>query len=482
MKKIVLKYLVFLSFLTPAFLVSCHQSGNKTATDSKGKEKKTQSELTRIMKSGQLRAVVDYNSTNYFIYRGTIMGFEYELLKQLSKDMNVRLDIYVNNDLNETFEGVNSGRFDLIAQNLTVTRERTRQIDFTTPLEQTRQILVQQKPPNWRQLSPRAYNDSLIRDQLALAGKTVYVQKGTAYYNRLRNLQNEIGDSIHIVQDSIYGTEQLVAMVAKGDINYTICDENIAKVNQAYYPNLDIQTPISFKQNIAWGIKKNSTEWRNYLDNWIRNFKKSKEFRIIYKKYFENNRSSFMVDSDYHSITGGKISPYDDLIKKICKKYAIDWRLVAAIIYHESDFNPDAQSWNGACGLMQVMAESADMFHIQDYKKPVNNITVGVRLLQWLDNNFKQDIPDPKERIKFVLAAYNVGLGHVRDAQRLAEKYHKIPIVWTNNVDYFLLHKSASKYYKDPVVHWGYCRGEEPYEYVKKVLNTYRHYCNIIKK
>jgi membrane-bound lytic murein transglycosylase F len=295
------------------------------------------------------------------------------------------------------------------------------------------------------------------------------------------HLSDEIGAEINIVQDSIYGVEQLVSMVSGGEIDYTVCDENVAKVNQTYFPNLDIATPISFPQNIAWAVRRDSPEWLSYLNNWIINFKKTKEFAILYKKYFEVSRAQMIVLDDYHSISGGKISPYDDIIKKKSERFGIDWRLTAAVIYQESKFDTAAVSWAGAYGLMQVMPESADLFRIHDYEEPAQNIEVGVRLLKWLDNNFKKEVPDSLERIKFVLAAYNVGLGHVKDAQRLAAKYNRIPIVWTNNVDYFLLNKSAARYYKDPVVKWGYCRGEEAYDYVNRVLNTYHHYVNIIE-
>ena len=140
--------------------------------------------------------------------------------------------------------------------------------------------------------------------------------KGTQpSYRRLVNLSDEIGEEIEIIQDSIYGVEQLVAMVASGEIKYTICDENVAQVNQSYYPNLDIKTPISFPQNIAWAIRNDSPEWLSYINNWIINFKRTTTFRTLYKKYFENSRSRTMINSDYHSLSGGKISPYDDLIK-----------------------------------------------------------------------------------------------------------------------------------------------------------------------
>ncbi len=467
----------FLLLLSVTFS-SCSPSNSS----SKDKANATQNtELTRIMKSGKLRAVVDYNSTNYFIYRGRPMGFKYELLQHLAKDMGLKLEISVSNNLDDTFEGLRTKRYDLIAKNLTVTKSRNEIIDFTTPLEETRQVLIQRRPANWERLSEQTLNDSLIRNQLDLANKTVHVQKNTAYYRRLLNLSDEIGSEINIIQDTIYGVEQLVGMVSTGAIDYTICDENVAEVNQSYFPNLDIATPVSFPQNIAWAVRRNSPEWLNYLNNWIRNFKKTSEFAVLYKKYFKVSRANMLVLDDYHSISGGKISPFDDIIKKESEKAGIDWRLTAAVIYQESKFNPEAESWAGAYGLMQVMPESADLFRILDYEEPQKNIEVGVKLLKWLDDNFKREIPDSTERIKFVLAAYNVGLGHVKDAQRLAKKYKRIPIVWANNVDYFLLNKSASRYYKDPVVKWGYCRGEEAYNYVNKVLNTYHHYVNLIE-
>jgi membrane-bound lytic murein transglycosylase F len=472
------KHFRLLSIILLSLLFSCGIGGDSKEKDAANKR----SELTKIMKSGKLHALVDYNSTSYFVYRGRPMGFQYELLQLLAKDMGLELEISVSNNLKETFDGLNSKRYDLVAKNLTVTKKRDETIAFTTPLDQTRQVLVQRKPSGWQKMSPQAVEDSLIRNQLDLAGKKIHVQRNTAYYRRLVNLSDEIGEEIIIMEDSGFGVEKLVSMVANGEIDYTVCDENVAKVNQSYFPNLDVATPVSFPQNIAWAVRNDSGEWLKYLNNWIRHIKKTADYNILYKKYFENNRMGTMVASGYHSIEGGKISPYDGLIKMAAKKANMDWRLIASIIYRESKFDAEAISWAGAYGLMQVMPGSADMFRINDYEDPEVNIDVGVRLLKRLDEGFAADIPDPSERLKFVLASYNVGLGHVKDAQRLAEKYDRDPTIWKNNVDYFLLNKSAAKFFKDPVVKWGYCRGEEPYNYVNKVLATYRHYRNIIEE
>jgi membrane-bound lytic murein transglycosylase F len=435
-----------------------------------------QNDLMKIRKSGILKSVVDYNSTDYFVYRGKPMGFKYELLKELSKELGVKLEISVINNLSETFQGVKNGRFDVVAKSLTVTKERSKLIDFTVPILQTRQVLVQrakQKP---------GADSTYIESTLQLAGKKIYIQKNTSFFKRLQSLSEEIGADITIVEDSIFGVEQLVAQVAKGNIDYTVCDENIAKLNKTYYPNLDVSLAISFKQNIAWAVPKGSTVWKSYLNNWITNFKKTKKYKYLYHKYFESVRIAARMDDNLHSIKGGKISRYDKIVKKISAKYNWDWRLISAVIYQESRFNSEAGSWAGAYGLMQIMPSTAKRFGIEDISNPEQNIKGGVLFLNWINKQFVNSIPDSTQRIKFVLASYNIGLGHVMDAQRLAEKFGKNRTVWDDNVDFYLLNKSSKFYFKDPVVRFGYCRGEEAYNYVSRVLTTYSHYLNVIPR
>jgi membrane-bound lytic murein transglycosylase F len=432
-------------------------------------------DFVRIKKAGVLKAAIDYNSTNYFIYRGTPMGFEYELLQALCKDLEVNLEITVSNNLRESFDGLKNNRFDVIAQNLTVTGERNAELDFTLPLEQIQQVLVQ------RVKSDKTSDSTYINSVLELANKKVFVQKNTAYYRRLLNLSEEIGAKINVVADSVFGVEVLIEKVAKGEIDYTICDDNVGKLNKFYYPNIDVSLQISFPQNVAWAIRKGSTEWKTYLDKWIAEFKDTRKYHHLYYKYFESPRIAERMTSDFNSISGGKISKYDGLIKEIAKDYNWDWRLISAIIYHESRFNEDAGSWTGAYGLMQIMPATAEAFGVENIENPKQNIKGGILLLNSLNNQFLKVIPDSTERVKFVLAAYNIGLGHVNDAQRLAKKYGKNPLVWEDNVDFYLQSKSEEKYFKDDVVRWGYCRGEEAINFVKNVTNNYQNYLNIIR-
>ncbi len=431
-------------------------------------------DLQCIRQSGILKVAVDYNSTNYFVYRGKPMGYQYDLIQALCKDLGIKPEFTVINNISESFEGLTNGSFDIVAKNLTVTRARRQEVAFTKPLKQTHQVIVQRKP------SKTAHDSLYLKTPLDLANKTVHVQQRTTYARRLTHLSEEIGREIHIVQDSVNGVEQLVAMVSQGEIDYTVCDENVAILNQSYYPNLDVSLKISFPQNIAWAVRKGSNEWKAYLDDWIQKFKKTDQYRQIYLQYFVMARTSGRFNGEFHSTSGGKISEYDAMVKEIAAMHGWDWRLISAIIFHESRFKPEAESWGGAVGLMQLMPATAESFGITDINDPRQNIEGGVLLLNWLDEQLKASVPDSAERVKFALASYNIGLGHVIDARRLAEKYGKDNQIWENNVDYFLKNKSADKYLNDPVVKHGYARGEEAYDFVYRVIGNYEHYRNLI--
>lgn len=428
-------------------------------------------------------AVTDYNSTNYFIYRGKPMGYQYELLKRLAEHLDVELEIKVNRDLQESFKSLQNGELDVLAFNLTVTEERKSQFNFTVPYTQTRQVLVQRKPENWRQMTHREIELSVVRNQLELKGKVIYVRANSSYEQRLRNLNEEIGGGIKIIEKDNYSEEQLISLVARGEIDYTICDENIAKVNSTYYPNIDVKTAISFPQNLAWGVPKGADSLLIAINTWLEGFKGTLDYALIYNKYFKNRKSAIIWKSDYYTISSGKISPYDDLIRHYSQTIDWDWRLLASLIYQESRFKPRARSWAGAYGLMQLMPSVIRRFGVENKSSPEDNIQGGVKFLDWLDNQIKKKgIKDEEERRKFVLASYNVGLGHILDARRLAEKYGKDPDIWYDNVEVYILKKSNPEYYNDEVVYYGYARGTETYNYVRQILDRYEHYKNIIDK
>lgn len=438
-------------------------------------------DLPEIQQTGKLVVITDYNSTSYFIYRGTPMGYQYELMKDLAKYLNLELELIVSSSLDDAFDKLVGNECDLLAISLNINSERKEIFDFTNPIGQTRQVLVQKKPEGWRSMSKAQLNKFLIRNQLDLADKTVHIVKNSAYYSRLNNLQEEIGDSIHIIEVENYEAEQLITLVNKGEIDYTIADENIAKLNQTYYPELDVKTAISFPQNQAWAVNKNAPLLRAEVNKWIETMRGSALHAIIYKKYFNDMRAKQRTQSPYMSIQSGKISDYDKFIKRYSKQIDWDWRLVASLIYQESRFNPNVKSWAGAYGLMQLMPLTAKRFGATKSSPPSVNIKAGTKFIKWLDKNLKDSIPDEDERVKFILASYNAGMGHVLDARRLARAYGKDPNVWEDNVDFFILNKSNPEYYDSELVRHGYLRGQETYNYVKEVIERYETYQKLIR-
>ncbi len=438
----------------------------------------TLDDLDIIKEKGKIVVLTDYNSTSYFIYRGQPMGYQYELLQELADYFGLQLEVIVSNDLNNSFNKLENGDVDLIAANLTVTKQRKQIMDFTIPHSQTRQVLVQRKPDNWENLDEKSLEASLIRDQLDLAGKTVYVQANSSHAVRLKNLSDEIGENINIVEAN-EEVEHLISLVASGEIDYTVSDENVAQVNQNYYQNIDVETPLSFHQNLAWAVRKNSGKLLTEINEWLAQFKETREYKLIYTKYFQNNRSAQIVESDYYTLTSGRISAYDDYIKTYSEELGWDWRLIASLMYQESRFQPNVRSWAGAFGLMQMMPSTASKFGINANSSYEQQIRAGIKFLMWLEHRL-DFIEDHDEKIKFTLAAYNVGLGHIIDARNLAEKNGSNPDIWEDSVDKYLLSKSDPKFYNDPVVKYGYCRGKETYAYVRDIMERYEHYRNLI--
>lgn len=481
MKKPITIYIIrtILLLFMVIVLSFCSSESNKEV---KKYSEPTYFDYDEIKKRGKLIALTSYSSISYFIYKGRPMGFEYELLDKLAKSMEVELEIVVLKNMDELIEQLNNGVGDIIATNVTVTNERKKYVSFTKPITFTKQVLVQKKPQGWRNFTRSKLEESLVRNQIELIGEEVYVKEASAYEERMRNLSEEIGGMIIVKTDKPETeTEQLIKRVAEGKIKFTISDENIARINQTYYPDLDVKTPVSFPQQIAWAVRTNSPELLKLVDEWLVGMKKKPEFRYIYNKYYRNSKQfTARIESDFYSQSGGKISPYDELIFEFAKSIDWDWRLMAAQIYQESKFDPLAMSWTGATGLMQLMPATAEMYNVTDPTDPVQSLRGGTRFLKYLNKFWEERIEDPEERVKFILASYNVGAGHVMDAIRLAEKLDYHPKIWDDNVAEALLLKASSEYYNDPVVRIGYCRGEEPYKYVQEILERYSHYKKFI--
>ena len=428
-------------------------------------------DLPQIKDSGDLVVLTLYSSTSYFIYRGQEMGFQYELSGQFAKSLGLKLRIEVANSVDELIRKLLAGEGDMIAYNLPVTKEWKDSLIYCGEDIITHQVIVQQGKGKQKPL----------KDVTELIGKDIYVKPGKNY-DRLVNLNNELGGGIQIhkvTTDSIT-TEDRITQEAQGKIPFTVADNDLAKLNKTYYPNLNIDLSISFDQRSSWAVRKDCPELAAAATKWHEENMTSPAYTASMKRYFEN--SKMMPHSPILSLREGKISHYDDLFKKYSKDIGWDWRMLASLAYTESNFDTTAVSWAGAKGLMQLMPATARAMGVPPGKEqnPEESVKAAVKYIAATDRSLSM-IPDKQERLSFILASYNAGLGHIYDAMALAEKYGKNKLVWKDNVENFILLKSNEEYFTDPICKNGYFRGIETYNFVRDILSRYESYKKKIK-
>jgi membrane-bound lytic murein transglycosylase F len=432
-----------------------------------------ENDLPGILKRGKLRVLAENSSVSFFIYKGKRMGFEYELLREFAEDIGVELEIITVPDLNQINTRLDNGEGDIAACNYTITRDRQDEIAFSRPFFQTHQVLVQRKQDTAKGTSPESWAKYHITDPLQLGRKKIDVWRNSSYYDRLLNLQDEIGDTIYIrPTQGNQSVEELIEMVADGKIDYTVAERNIAQINERFYDNLDASLAISFKQNVAFGLRKDTPLLKKRLDSWLTKFMQREAFAFIRRKYFDPAKQVAVVQS---TTPRGALSPFDAIMKAEAAKHDFDWRLLAAIIYHESKFNPNARAFGGAYGLMQFMPGTGPKFGVYPGSAPEVQIRGGMKYIARIRTMWR-DIEDPTERTKFVLASYNAGAGHIRDAQKLAEKRGLNPKVWEDNVETMIMNLGKREYYSDPVVKSGALRGTITYKYVRGIMARYEGY------
>ena len=224
-------------------------------------------DLDSIKQRGYLTALVDNNSISYFLYKGQPKGYDYELLQQLAQHLNVKVRLKLISGIENGIRKLNAGEGDILAYPLTITDERKNYVLFTHPQFLSHQVLVQRKV-NWTAVTEdTAMNQSFISDIKDLAGKSVHVLRYSSFKERLESLEREMNMDILIEEDSADAeSESLIERVANGEIEYTVADEAIARVNLNYYSNLDASTVLSPAQEIAWAVRKNSPNLKNTMD------------------------------------------------------------------------------------------------------------------------------------------------------------------------------------------------------------------------
>ncbi|MGM0595058.1 MAG: membrane-bound lytic murein transglycosylase MltF [Pseudomonadota bacterium] len=420
-------------------------------------------DLAQIKKRKVLRVLTRNSAATYFLWRGELLGFEYELAKRFADQHNLRLEMVVPPGRDDLIPWLNEGRGDIIAASLTITPERKANgVTFSRPYNTVSELLV-----------TRADDDTLETPQ-DLAGRTVVVRRSSAYWESLEALQEQGIDLALEAAPEQLETETLIQRVADGEYDLTVADSHILDIELTWRDDIQAAFALGEPRSHGWAVRKENPQLLAAINSFFKEEYRGLFYNVTYKKYFKNpKRIRSHVEQRVDSASASDLSPYDELVKRYAEEYGFDWRLVVSQMFQESRFDPNAKSWVGALGLMQVMPRTGKELGLENLRDPETGLHAGVKYLSWLMRRFEPNLPIA-ERTWFALAAYNAGIGHVRDARALARRQGLDPNRWFDNVEEAMLLLSQNRYAKQ--AKYGYVRGHEPVNYVRQIYDRYLAY------
>ena len=425
---------------------------------------KGEADLVEMKKLGlPLRMITRNSPETYFMWKGELVGFEYELMHKFAKQHGLALEVVVAETYQQMIELLEQGKGDVIAAGLSRTEKRKEELTFSIRYNRVDELIVANKD-----MAP-------IKSVEDLSGRTIEIRKSSAFWETAKELKEKVKFEL-IAADEGLSTELLIGKVDSGEIDLTISDSNLFSIEESFREN--IYAPLTLKKDIpyAYITRKKNSKLLSALNEFIRKQYRTTYYNVVKNKYFANQKRK-LAHREERVVPGTALSPYDDLVKPHSIQYDFDWRLITSQMYQESRFNPLAKSNAGAQGLMQLLPRTAKEFGYQNLTDPTTSIAAGVEYLNWTRDRFSKSIP-LEERVYFALAAYNAGFGHVRDAQRLAKKLNLRSDKWFNHVEKAMLLLQRPEYYKK--ARFGYCRGTEPVNYVREIQQRYLAYISII--
>jgi membrane-bound lytic murein transglycosylase F len=421
------------------------------------------------LENKKLKVLTLHSINSFFLYDGEEYGLEYELLQLYAKHADLAIDIVTVENYKQMYDSMSLGNFDIAMGTLFVNEAMDSITPFGNTLYHSDVILA----------------TSEVRDpNLPKKISTHVIHHSPVYFwmNENDSIPKHFIDSINHIEAGL-SKEIALERVAKNEFPSLVVDKHDFLIMRSYFPHLKEHTVIQREQPVAFAFNPHADSLKDHFNAWHAKKRQSVDYRYTIQKY--GDHSLFIKEKlkyEMPVIRQGTISKYDALIKQYASKEEFDWKLIAAIIHQESRFRPHIVSPVGAYGLMQLMPSVAKTYKINFTKlsSPELNIATGTKYLRWIYNHFDKPEFSEEDKIKFSLASYNAGIGHIHDARALATKYKLNPNVWSDNVEVMLLNKSTQKYYTDPVVKHGHCRGFETRVYVRNIMQYYEHYLNFL--
>lgn len=429
------------------------------------RDKRYFGDFDAIKKRRVLRVMLRNNAASYFLYRGELMGFEYELAREFAEYHGLRLEVVVPPSHRELTSWLLEGKADIA-------------MGFIEPDESQRRLGVEfSKPYHYAQQHIVVHKDDPASSLADLDHRTIFVRHHSPYWGRLSDLQRGgAGFSLRATSDAVE-TEQLIRMVSRGKYKATMAGEHLLDLELA--KGLSVRSAYALEESVSHSIalRKRNPKLKQALDKFVKGIYRSEFYNLTYNKYFKSRSSvQRLARGRVVDALKGQISPYDKLVRKYADHYGFDWRLVTAQMYQESRFDPKAKSHVGAKGLMQLMPRTAKAMGVKNTSDPANSIKGGVKYMDWLRDRFDAKLPI-SERLWFTLAAYNAGAGHVQDARRLARQLGHDPDRWFGHTEEAMLLLAKKKYAKK--ARYGYVNGREPVNYVRDIRQRFEAYLDL---
>lgn len=420
-------------------------------------------DLPGIKKRKVLRVLTRNHPATYFLWRGELMGFEYDLVRAFAKEHSLRVEMIVPPTWGDLVTWLKQGKGDMIAASMTITEERKKRgLLFSRPYNYVSEMVVARK------------NDK-IDSKDDLTGRTQVVSPTTSYWTTLQRLKDSgLMFNLEAAPED-WPTDAIIAKVAESEYDLTVADSHLLDLELAWRDDIKGAFALGDPVPLGWAVYSGKPKLRDAFNAFIKKIYRGTFYNITYKKYFKNPRTirSYVK---FRAAQSGQLSPYDKFVRKYSQRYGFDWRFITAQMFQESRFDPKAKSWVGARGLLQVMPRTARELELTNLKDPATGIHAGVKYMAWLRDRFEGKVPATEARW-FALAAYNAGYGHVLDARRLAKQQGLNSGRWFENVERSMLLLSKPKYYKR--ARYGYVRGGQPVHYVREIRTLYDAYTRV---
>lgn len=416
------------------------------------------------LKNRQILRVLTRNSpATYFVWRGELMGFEYDLIREFAKEQGLTVEMIIPPTWGDLIPWLKQGRGDVIAASMTITKERTKQgIFFSAPYNYVKEMLVARKKDTV----------SSVQD---LNGRTIVASPTASYWQTLQTIKRMGATFILEAAPQHLTTSEIIAKVAKGEYDLTVADSHLLDLELTWRADIKGAFALTAPVPLGWAVLSSKPKLIRAINGFMKKTYRGTFYNLTYQKYFKNPRT-IRRHVKYEAKKTGQLSPYDQHVRKYARRYGFDWRLITAQMFQESRFDPNARSWAGARGLLQVMPRTGRELGFTNLTDPATGIHAGVKYLAWLRDRFETEVPEV-ERRWFSLAAYNAGWGHVWDARELARQMGLNHNRWFDHVERAMLSLSKPRYYQR--ARHGFIRGGQPVEYVQKIKSRYEAYTRV---